>query len=269
MYRPQRTGTRTTYIFDWIKELKVNWTMFDWTAMPKSSSLSYPWVWSGYMRQGRWYAHAVPLLDGRLVIMGGFIGFDKSVPDMYPFEINHRVEFFDYDNFLANQSNPQAAWYDIDIKDSPNSPFNTSLPVLPPQATNIRSIQREREAYKRDAFKLYPHNYLLPDGRIYLTREGDFNSLRTVNATCIRRTKFTYFLTVNGSTAKDTRVAFTRGPDRPEFVTSSGVGGMAVPLEKVSPRTFMPRHDCPPGHWCLGMNVPSRHYCPPMPDIFS
>ena len=43
---------------------------------------------------------------------------------------------------------------------------------------------------------------------------------------------------------------------------------MAVPLEKVSPRTFMPRHDCPPGHWCLGMNVPSRHYCPPMPDIF-
>ena len=50
---------------------------------------------------------------------------------------------------------------------------------------------------------------------------------------------------------------------------STGVGGMAVPLEKVSPRTFMPRHDCPPGHWCLGMNVPSRHYCPPMPDIFS
>ena len=48
----------------------------------------------------------------------------------------------------------------------------------------------------------------------------------------------------------------------------TAVGGMAVPLEKVSPRTFMPRHDCPPGHWCLGMNVPSRHYCPPMPDIF-
>ena len=55
----------------------------------------------------------------------------------------------------------------------------------------------------------------------------------------------------------------------PEERSTSGVGGMAVPLEKVSPRTFMPRHDCPPGHWCLGMNVPSRHYCPPMPDIFS
>ena len=58
----------------------------------------------------------------------------------------------------------------------------------------------------------------------------------------------------------------------------TGVGGMAVPLEKVSPRTFMPRHDCPPGHWCLGMNVPSigiivppcrtffpRLSCPPPP----
>ena len=91
------------------------------------------------------------------------------------------------------------------------------------EATTIRSIpQREREAYKRDAFKLYPHNYLLPDGRIYLTREGDFNSLRNENASCIRQTKYTYFLTVNGNTAKDTRVAFTRGPDRPEFVTSSG-----------------------------------------------
>ena len=55
----------------------------------------------------------------------------------------------------------------------------------------------------------------------------------------------------------------------PDHFLNAGVGGMAVPLEKVSPRTFMPRHDCPPGHWCLGMNVPSRHYCPPMPDIFS
>ena len=59
---------------------------------------------------------------------------------------------------------------------------------------------------------------------------------------------------------------------------TAGVGGMAVPLEKVSPRTFIPRHDCPPGHCCLGMNVPlyeilsppcrtlfPRHSCPPPP----
>ena len=58
------------------------------------------------------------------------------------------------------------------------------------------------------------------------------------------------------------------GIETPHISALDGVGGMAVPLEKVSPRTFMPRHDCPPGHWCLGMNVPSRHYCPPMPDIF-
>ena len=34
------------------------------------------------------------------------------------------------------------------------------------------------------------------------------------------------------------------------------VGGMAVPLEKVSPRTFVPRYKCPPGHSYLGKNVP-------------
>lgn len=220
-YAPQRTGTRTTHIFDWTKESKANWTTFDWTTKPNSpSSPFYPWVWSGYMRQGRWYAHAVPLLDGRMVVMGGFIGFDKTVPDMYPFEINHRVEFFDYDTFL-NRSDPQAAWYDIDVKDYPNSPFNTSLPQWAPKATT-NCIPRQCEAYKRDAFKLYPQNYLLPDGRIYLTREGDFNSLRTVNATCIRRTKFTYFLNVSGSTANDTKVTFSRGPDRPALVTYSG-----------------------------------------------
>ena len=33
-----------------------------------------------------------------------------------------------------------------------------------------------------------------------------------------------------------------------QFLSSDFVRGMAVPLEKVSPRTFMPRHDCPPGH---------------------
>ena len=132
-YAPQRTGTRTTHIFDWTKELKTDWTTFDWTSMPNSSSPFYPWIWSGCMRQGRWYPHAVPLLDGRMVIMGGFIGFDKTVPDMYPFEMNHRVEFFDYDTFL-NHTDPQAAWYDIDVKDYPNSPFNTSLPRMGSQS---------------------------------------------------------------------------------------------------------------------------------------
>ena len=219
-YAPQRTGTRTTHIFDWTKELKTNWTTFDWTTMPNSSSPIYPWVWSGFMRQGRWYPHAVPLLDGRMVIMGGYIGFDKTIPDMYPFEINHRLEFFDYNTFL-NSTDPQAAWYDIDVKDYVNSPFNTLLPQWAPKATGD-CVPRECEAYKRDAFKLYPQNYLLPDGRIYMTREGDFNSLRTVNATCIRRTKFTYFLSVSGSNANDTQVAFSRGPDRPAWITMSG-----------------------------------------------
>ena len=221
LYYPFRSGAKTTHIFDWIKEVEIDWKNFDWTVMPKESSTSYPWIWSGYMQQGRWYAHAVPLFDGRLVIMGGFIGNDTLVPDMYPFEINTRVEFFDYSVFLANQSNPQAAWYNFNVLNYTDSPFNTTLPIWAPQAYPPCQ-PRQCEAYKRDAFKLYPHNYLLPDGRIYLTREGDFNSLRTVNATCIRRTVFTYFLTINGSFANDTKISFSLGPNRPEYVTMSG-----------------------------------------------
>ena len=38
--------------------------------------------------------------------------------------------------------------------------------------------------------------------------------------------------------------------------TRYGVGGMAVPLEKVSTRTFVPRYKCSTGHSYLGKYVP-------------
>lgn len=221
-YKPQRTGTKTTFIFNWTMEASIDWRNFDWTKQPEESSEYYPWHWSGYMKQGRWYAHAVPLLDGRFAIFGGYIGFDSLVPDMYSFEMNTRVEFFDYAVYLNDTSNPQAAWFNIDVQNMTRSPFNTNLTEWAPEATNPSAIPRQQEAYKKDSFKLYPENYLLPDGRIYMTREGDFNSLRTVNATCIRRTKFTYFLHINGTTEKDTNISFSMGPERPENITMSG-----------------------------------------------
>ena len=76
--------------------------------------------------------------------------------------------------------------------------------------------------FQYDTFKLYPQNYLMPDGRIYLTRGGDWNSLRTSFATYIRRTKFTYFIEMKGNKSHPD-VEFSRGPDLPlEFAYFSG-----------------------------------------------
>ena len=76
----------------------------------------------------------------------------------------------------------------MDVKTKENSPFATKL-----EEKNLTTagmgcdkikdalLKRECESYKYDSFKLYPNNYLLDDGRIYFTREGDWVSLRYGN----------------------------------------------------------------------------------------
>ena len=46
-YLPYRTGNRATHIFNWTKELTINWTDFDWTVMPDEDDEFYPWVFTG------------------------------------------------------------------------------------------------------------------------------------------------------------------------------------------------------------------------------
>eukprot|EP01084_Bolivina_argentea_P278685 476215_1 len=220
-YYPYRTGNRATHIFSWTKEAVTDWTLFNWTTMPSETSEFYPFTFSGLTHRGRWYPHSVPLLDGRLVIFSGFIGFDKiNNYEMYEFETNKEVEFFNYDNFLS--SGIDNAWYSINAENMTDSPFATPLIYLPPKATPPEcTTPRECRAYHFDAFKLYPNNYLLKDGRIYLTREGDWNSLRTVDAVAIRRVNFTYFMSIGGTKDEPT-ISWSRGPDRPSNITMSG-----------------------------------------------
>lgn len=33
-YFPYRTGNRATYVFDWKKELSINWNDVDWSVIP-------------------------------------------------------------------------------------------------------------------------------------------------------------------------------------------------------------------------------------------
>ncbi|HEU4883961.1 MAG TPA: galactose oxidase-like domain-containing protein [Longimicrobium sp.] len=216
-YYPYRTGNRSTYIFDWKKELGIDWQRFDWRRMPDEQH--DPWIFSGFMKRGRWYASIVPLLDGRMAVFSGFVGFQNRYPEMYEFEINHTVDFFNPAGF--DRRNPDAAWRNVDVRDTPNSPFATVInPDFVPD-DNVQCDERCIRANQRDAFKLYPENYLMPDGRIYLTREGDWVSLRTESTAFMRRTTHTYWATLGGTPNAPT-VSFQRGPERPDTITSYG-----------------------------------------------
>src|ERR1019366_5212249 len=96
--------------------------------------------------------------------------------------------------------------------------------------------------------------YLMPDGRIYLTREGDWVSLRTPSTELMRRTRNTYWATIGG-TQNAPAISFERGPDRPETITSYGttyldpntgnitlLGG-----QPISPGTMLPMNMTAPG----------------------
>lgn len=241
-YFPYRTGARTSYIFDWREEMVTDWKEVDWRRVPNPEAdvLGYPWTFAGFMERGRWYPYLVPLTDGRFVVFSGFVGFDHGYPEMYRFEINHFVEIFDPSRF--EPGDPAAAWTLYDVKDLPDSPFSTPLPehsFRPTPCVDIEFFddwgldtsdvdftapcdcpERCRRDLGFDAFKLYPHNYLFPGNRIYLTREGEWVSLRTPDTAYMRRTRFTYWMSLDEGS--DPPIRFERGPDRPELVTSYG-----------------------------------------------
>ena len=216
-YHPYRTGNNTSYIFDWRTEFQSSWVDRDWRVRPTSNDET-PWTFSGFMKRGRWYPSLLPLLDGRLVVFSGFVGFDKGFPLMYTFEINSWIEIFDPTAFDPQAL--EAAWKAVDVAQIENSPFTTLINPNFAPTDGVACDTRCRESNKYDAFKLYPENYLL-NGRIYLTREGDWVSLRTGDTAFMRKTKRTYWLTLE-DTEDEFQVSFARGPDRIENVTSYG-----------------------------------------------
>ncbi|CAF3485993.1 unnamed protein product [Adineta steineri] len=206
-YYPFDTGHRSTFIFDWQKETNISWPQVDWRQIPDDEN--NPWYFSGFMKRGRWYPSILPLLDGRMMVFGGFVGFDVGFPSMYAFEMNSFVEFF----------NPiRLNWSAVDVKSFPNSPFTTlinpNFKPTPEWECDARCINDNQY----DAFKLYPENYLYPDGRIFLTREGDWTSARTTDGAFIRRTNKTYWIQLQNKQ----NISFSYGPDRPVNITSYG-----------------------------------------------
>lgn len=272
-YYPFRTGNRTTYIFDWRKELAIDWARFDWRRIPDEAH--DPWIFSGFMPRGRWYASVLPLLDGRMAVFSGFVGFDRGYPPMYQFEINHTVDFFDPSRF--DRRNPQAAWRNVDVQHLPNSPFATVInPAFKPDSGDTCDSLC-MYAFRRDAFKLYPENYLMPDGRIYLTREGDWVSLRTPSTAYMRRTTHTYWATIGGTADRPT-MAFQRGPERPDTISSYGttyldpntgritlLGGQPTSPGTLLPMNMTAVNDHAPTHFAGGLGSRKREEFHPSP----
>jgi hypothetical protein len=269
-YYPYRTGNNSTWIFDWRKELSVDWRQVDWRRIPDERT--DPWIFSGFMPRGRWYASIVPLLDGRMVVFSGFVGFDPGYPEMYQFEINHTIDFFNPRAF--DRRNPGAAWWNVDVDSLRDSPFHTVINpgFRPPASDSVKCDARCIYANQRDAFKLYPENYLMPDGRIYLTREGDWVSLRTPSTAYMRRTTHTYWMSIGGTFERPT-VAFQRGPERPDTISSYGttywdpntgritlLGGQPTSPGTLLPmnETALPQHDSTPTHFAGGLGSRKR-----------
>ena len=171
------------------------------------------------MERGRWYATLVPLIDGRLVVIAGFVGFDSGYPTMYSFENNDFVEIFDAR--LFDQSNPQAAWKKVNVKSAANGPFTNRInPDFRP-TPGVNCSTRCIHDNQYDVFKLYEQAYLAAEGRLYLTREGDFVSARTEDTAFMRKTTSTYYMFMDGSRQAPT-VTFSPGPSRPDNISSYG-----------------------------------------------
>ena len=211
-YSPYRTGHDSTYIFDWRTELETDWAEVDWRVRPESNA-DTPWTFGGFMKRGRWYPSLVPLLDGKLAIFSGFVGFDEGYDPMYVFEINSWVEVFDSDEFDADD--PSAAWQAVDAKETKDGPFTNRIYDSFTPTPDVTCVGRCLKDNLFDAFKLYPENYLMPDGRIYLTREGDWVSLRTCDAAFMRKTKATYYASLDLG-GDELKLSFDPGPDRVE-----------------------------------------------------
>ena len=255
-YLPWFTGPKTMYIFNWTHELLQDWDSFDWTQMPGTSDdlninndtiniaiggtidgysaneEFYPWMYVGEMEAGRWYPRSVELLDGRFVIFSGTIDWDNMY---YNTQANPNVGFFNYDEFL--KSGPVYGegigyrW--INSSKQLNSPFMTRLDeqlsndeldeICSNRSSNTDGTPGAnyicREQLKNDSFPLYPQNYLMPDGRIFITQNGA--SYWVVNGGAPRKGKFTYFVTLSGNET-DPIISWERGPDHKENVLYYG-----------------------------------------------
>ncbi|MBW4631244.1 MAG: DUF1929 domain-containing protein [Iphinoe sp. HA4291-MV1] len=135
------------------------------------------WELAGEMSDGHWYPTLLPLESGKIAVFSG-ISYDEL-------KVTSQLDVFD-----PNQP-PENAWQSLDLKNLPNTPYNTP-----------------KEDGEPDFIDLYAHTYPTKDGRFLIT--GDSGGTREIPA---RKTHNTYFMSIKDS--KDgLSVEFQPGPKR-------------------------------------------------------
>ena len=145
------------------------------------------WDLAGEMSDGHWYPALLPLDNGKIAIFSG-ISFNSVLAGAdwgNNLKVSTKLDIYDPTKPAAD------AWQSIDLKNLPNSPYNT--------------LQEDGES---DFIALYPHTYPTKDGRFLIT--GDSGGTRELPR---RKTHNTYFLSIRDS--KDgLSVSFEPGPKR-------------------------------------------------------
>lgn len=81
LYYLYRAGSRSTYVFNWIKELEIdwsklkNWDFKNWDQVKGNQTVDNtfnPWIDTGLIKKGRWYPSILPLIDHKMVVFGGY-----------------------------------------------------------------------------------------------------------------------------------------------------------------------------------------------------
>ncbi|MEM8673034.1 MAG: galactose oxidase early set domain-containing protein [Cyanobacteria bacterium P01_G01_bin.67] len=144
------------------------------------------WSNLGQMKDGRWYPTLVTLDNGKVAIFSG-LRFGE------PNQINPSLEIFDPETNKLQY---------IDLRDIPNSPFNTKV--------------ENEDVY--DNIDLYPRIFPLADGRLLVT--GDDAGIAGVLVP--KFSKKSYVMSLETTNSGEVAVSFEVASDRPE--TSKAYG---------------------------------------------
>ena len=198
---------------------------------------------------GRWYPGELALQDGTIVVTSGTINGDQI---KYRYQGSRRVELFDYNVFKAsgyNRSYIDASWQSIDVSNMPYSPYTTLLPDENHHCMEELFLDYANYFYgavengtitdagcnqtKYDSFLMFPQNYLLKNGQVWVTQFGTPMYLTFQNGTA-RKTTFTYLMNFTknedssyydseiGVNVNRYNISFEHGPSRRQNTTYYG-----------------------------------------------
>lgn len=146
------------------------------------------WKTPHFMTDGHWYPSLIPLHNGAIAVISG-------LPAGRFNQVSTLVEIYD-----PNQEGTGKEWQSIDIRDLPNSPFNTRM-------LDVAGV------YDLDYIDLYPSIFPVKNASgdtFLITGEGDGKAPTVPQHTSFR----SYFMTFTKDSSGEYEIEFQPGPQR-------------------------------------------------------